>query len=141
LPTLNESYPDAEKVNQLFRNTLGWDESDVITLKDTNLKIKNLYGTITKQIQDLKTAASLTTKENAQHVNVFAFIGHGVINEKNEALFLVNSKSEDGKKFEIKAINVDQVAKEFAEIKNTMTIILFVACRNKSTEYKSEKQS
>jgi hypothetical protein len=54
---------------------------------------------------------------------------------------LVNSKSEDGKKVEIKAINVDQVAKEFAEIKNTMTIILFVACRNKSTEYKSEKQS
>jgi hypothetical protein len=74
-------------------------------------------------------------------VNVFAFIGHGVINEKNEALFLVNSKSDDGKKVEIKAINVDQVAREFAEIKNTMTIILFVACRNKSTDYKSEKQS
>ena len=74
-------------------------------------------------------------------MNVFAFIGHGVINEKNEALFLVNSKSDDGKKVEIKAINVDQVAREFAEIKNTMTIILFVACRNKSTDYKSEKQS
>jgi len=25
LLTLNESYPDAEKVNQLFQNTLGWD--------------------------------------------------------------------------------------------------------------------
>jgi hypothetical protein len=40
-------------------------------------------------------------------VNIFAFIGHGVINEKNEALFLVNSKSEDGTKIEIKTINVD----------------------------------
>jgi hypothetical protein len=72
-------------------------------------------------------------------LNVFAFIGHGVINE-NEALFLVNSKNDDNK-IEIKVINVDQIAKEFAEIKNTMTIILFIACRNKSTEYKSEKAS
>ena len=46
---------------------------------------------------------------------------------------------EDGKKFEIKAINVDQVAKEFAEIKNTMTIILFVACRNECTEQYEQK--
>jgi hypothetical protein len=53
---------------------------------------------------------------------------------------LVNSKSDDNK-IEIKAINVDQVAKEFAEIKNTMTIILFIACRNKSSEYKNEKVS
>jgi hypothetical protein len=96
--------------------------------------MKNLYDTINKRIQSLKNAASESAKENAQHLNVFAFIGHGVINEKNEALFLVNSKNEDGKTIEIKAINVDQLAKEFAEIKNTMTIILFVACRNKSTE-------
>ena len=67
-------------------------------------------------------------------MNVFAFIGHGVINEKKEALFLVNSKNDDGTKIEIKAINVDQLAKEFAEIKNTITIILFVACRKMSTE-------
>jgi hypothetical protein len=53
---------------------------------------------------------------------------------------LVNTKS-DKNEIEIKVINVDQVAKEFAEIKNTMTIILFIACRNKSTEYKSEKAS
>ena len=63
----------------------------------------------------------------------FAFIGHGVINQNKEALFLVNSKNEEGK-IEIKAINVDRLARDFAEIKNTMTIIFFAACRNKSTE-------
>ena len=66
-------------------------------------------------------------------MNIFAFIGHGVINEKNEALFLVNSKNIEGK-VEIKAINVDQLANDFAEIKNTMTIIFFAACRYKSAE-------
>ena len=66
-------------------------------------------------------------------MNVFAFIGHGVINEKNEALFLVNSKNNEGN-IVIKTINVNQVAKDFAEIKNTMTIIFFAACRDKSTE-------
>ena len=67
-------------------------------------------------------------------MNVIAFIGHGVINEKKEALFFVNSSNDDGKKIEKKAINVDQLAKEFSEIKNTITIILLVACRNISTE-------
>jgi hypothetical protein len=66
-------------------------------------------------------------------LNVFAFIGHGAINEKDQALFLVNSKNKDGK-IELKSINVDQIAKEFAEIKNTITIIFYVACRNESTE-------
>jgi two-component SAPR family response regulator len=66
-------------------------------------------------------------------LNVLAFIGHGVVNEKNEALFLVNSKNDQGN-IEIKAINVDQLAKDFAEIKNTMTIIFFVACRDRSSE-------
>jgi hypothetical protein len=47
---------------------------------------------------------------------------------------LVNSKNDDGKTIEIKTINVDQLAKDFAEIKNTMTIILFVACRIKCKE-------
>jgi hypothetical protein len=64
---------------------------------------------------------------------MFAFIGHGVINEKDEALFLINTKS-DNSKIEIKAINVDQLAKEFAEIKNSMTIIFFIACRNRTTQ-------
>ena len=64
----------------------------------------------------------------------FAFIGHGVINQYKEALFLVNSKNKEGK-IEIKAINVDQLAKDFAEIKNSMTIIFFVACRNTTTEH------
>jgi hypothetical protein len=46
----------------------------------------------------------------------------------------VNSKI-DEKTTQIKVINVDQLAKEFAEIKNSMTIILFVACRNRSKEH------
>jgi hypothetical protein len=31
-------------------------------------------------------------------------------------------------------MNVDYLANEFAEIKNTMTIIFFIACRSKSSE-------
>jgi hypothetical protein len=46
---------------------------------------------------------------------------------------LVNSRNENGA-VEIKSINVDQLAKDFAEIKNTMTIILFIACRDRSSE-------
>ena len=60
-------------------------------------------------------------------MNVIAFIGHGAINEKNEAIFLVNSKNEKGI-IEVKTINVDQLAKDFSELKNSMTIIFFVAC-------------
>ena len=44
---------------------------------------------------------------------MFTFIGHGFINEYDEALFLVNSKI-DKENTEIKALNVDQIAKEFA---------------------------
>jgi hypothetical protein len=72
-------------------------------------------------------------------LNVLAFIGHGIINDKNEAIFLVNSKSEDAI-MEIKEINVDQVAKDFAEIENTMTIIFFVACRNRMSINEEEKK-
>jgi hypothetical protein len=46
---------------------------------------------------------------------------------------LVNTKNAEGN-IEIKALNVDKLAKDFAEIKNTMTIIFFVACRSKCTE-------
>ena len=74
-----------------------------------------LYEKIDKEIKDLKITAERNAKYNAKHLTVFAFIGHGVINEKNEALFLVNSKNEVGT-IEIKPINVDQVAKDFAEI-------------------------
>jgi hypothetical protein len=31
VPPLPESYKDAEKVRQLFENTLGWDKDDVST--------------------------------------------------------------------------------------------------------------
>jgi hypothetical protein len=96
--------------------------------------MRNLYDKINKHIGELKIASKLIAKENAHCLNVFAFIGHGVVNEEGESLFLVNSKNDEGK-FEIKAINVDQIAKDFAEIKNTMTIILFLAFRNKSSEH------
>jgi hypothetical protein len=42
LKPLNESYADAEKVNQLFKNTLGWDKDDVITFKDAGVGIINI---------------------------------------------------------------------------------------------------
>jgi glycine cleavage system regulatory protein len=68
-------------VNQLLIKTLGWDESDIITFKDVSSKMTNLYNKINMQIERLKTAASVNTNENAQHLNVLAFIGHGGINE------------------------------------------------------------
>ena len=71
-------------------------------------------------------------------MNVFAFIGHGFINDFNEAIFLINSRKNDGV-MEIKEINVDKLAKEFAEIENTMTIIFFVACRNRLKAKEEEK--
>lgn len=72
-------------------------------------------------------------------MNVLAFIGHGIINELNEAIFLVNSKDNDSN-MEIREINVDKLAKEFAEIENTMTIIFFVACRNRLKGKEEEKK-
>jgi hypothetical protein len=72
-------------------------------------------------------------------LNVLTFIGHGIINELNEAIFLVNSRNNDSN-MEIKQINVDKLAKEFAEIENTMTIIFFVACRNRLKGKEEEKK-
>ena len=69
---------------------------------------------------------------------MFAFIGHGFINDLNEAIFLINSRKNDGV-MEIKEINVDKLAKEFAEIENTMTIIFLVACRNRLKAKEEEK--
>jgi hypothetical protein len=46
-------------------------------------KIKNVYDKIMNEIQVMKTLSERSTKENAQQLNVFAFIGHGVINEKD----------------------------------------------------------
>ena len=68
-----------------------------------------MYDKINDEIKELKSVANRTAKSNAQHLNVFAFIGHGAINEQNEALFLVNTKNEEGI-IEIKAIKVDVLA-------------------------------
>jgi hypothetical protein len=62
--------------------------------------------------------------------NVFAFVGHGIIDDKDRALFLVNTKGKD-KLITVQAINVDELAHEFAEIPNTFNLFLFIACRNK----------
>jgi hypothetical protein len=65
--------------------------------------------------------------------NVFAFVGHGFIDDKDRALFLVNSKDKDGEVTvqTVQTINVDDLAYEFAEIPNTVNLFLFIACRNK----------
>jgi hypothetical protein len=67
--------------------------------------------------------------------NFFAFVGHGIIDDKDRALFLVNTKDRD-KVAIVQAINVDELASEFAEIPNTINIFLFIASRNK---FSSEK--
>jgi len=62
--------------------------------------------------------------------NVFAFVGHGIIDDKDRALFLVNTKGKDGE-ITVQTINVDELAYEFAEIPNTFNLFLFIACRNR----------
>jgi hypothetical protein len=70
-------------------------------------------------------------KPEAIVFNFFAFVGHGVIDEKERALFLVNTKGKDGA-LRVQTINVDELAYEFAEIPNTVSVFLFIACRNKA---------
>ena len=55
-------------------------------------------------------------------------MGHGFIDDKDRALFLVNTKNRD-KGVTVKAINVDELANEFAEIPNTVNLFLFIASR------------
>jgi hypothetical protein len=62
--------------------------------------------------------------------NVFAFVGHGTIDDKDKALFLVNTKGKNGVST-VQTINVDDLAHEFAEIPNSVNLFLFIACRNK----------
>jgi hypothetical protein len=62
--------------------------------------------------------------------NVFAFVGHGAIDDKDKALFLVNTKGKNGVST-VQTINVDDLAHEFAEIPNSVNLFLFIACRNK----------
>ena len=78
---LGESYADAEKVNQMLTKTLGWDRDDVRILKDSNIGIKRMYDKVDNEIKELKNVAKHIAKYNAHVLNVFAFIGHGVINE------------------------------------------------------------
>ena len=63
--------------------------------------------------------------------NVFAFVGHGIIDDKDRALFLVNTKEKGSKVVTVETINVDELAHEFAAIPNTVNLFLFIACRNK----------
>jgi len=66
------------------------------------LSAKNVCDKIDNHIADLKVVANQTAKANAQNLNVFAFIGHGIINDMNEAIFLINDSN-----MEIKKLNVD----------------------------------
>ena len=70
-------------MKQLFENTLGWDKEDVYTYKDSKVGIKKVHNNINNKIQIIKTLAENTAKENAYQLNVFTFIGHGIINEKD----------------------------------------------------------
>jgi hypothetical protein len=81
LNQLAQSYADAEKVSQLFLNTLKWPKDDVITFKDSYVSITNIHNKIDNHIKDLKSAAKIDAKEHTQQLNVLAFIGHGIINE------------------------------------------------------------
>jgi hypothetical protein len=62
LAILGENYIDSEKVKKLLTNTLGWDQEDVSTFKDSNVGIKKIYNKIDNEIKELKSAANRTAK-------------------------------------------------------------------------------
>ena len=64
LKVLGQSYADAEKVSQLFLNTLKWPKDDVITFKDSYVSITNIHNKIDNHIKDLKSAAKIYAKEH-----------------------------------------------------------------------------
>ena len=77
-----------------------------------------------------KNVAKDSARPHAMHFNVFAFVGHGIMDDNNRAIFLVNTMGTD-KIVTVQTINVDELAYEFAEIPNTVNLFLFIACRNK----------
>lgn len=74
--------------------------------------------------------AKLVANPESMVFNVFAFVGHGIIDDQDRALFLVNTKEKE-MGATVESINVDELAHEFAEIPNTINLFLYIACRNK----------
>ena len=44
---------------------------------------------------------------NEYVVNLFVFIGHGIINDQKESIFLINTKSPESVTTDIEMLNVD----------------------------------
>jgi hypothetical protein len=57
-------------------------------------------------------------------VNLISFHGHGFTDDQNDANFVANTMNEDGHTYS-ENINVTKLAKEFAEIENTINIFIF----------------
>lgn len=95
LKDLNESYSDINKIKSLFIDTLKWDESRqaITVFNDEKVLLRrSLFKDIQDYINDLKTAARMYAKPQTMAFNLFAFVGHGFIDDKDRALFLVNTK-------------------------------------------------
>ena len=63
-------------------------------------------------------------------VNFFSFCGHGLINSRNEAIFLIPQYVGEDDNWVLKTLNVDLEAKRFATKENSINIFLFSACRD-----------
>ena len=46
-----------KKLKHLLTKTLGWDQEDVSTFKDSNVGIKKIYNKIDNEIKELKIIA------------------------------------------------------------------------------------
>ena len=77
---------------------------------------------------------------NEYVVNLFVFIGHGIINDQKESIFLINTKSPESVTTDIEMLNVDQLANEFSELKNTINIFVFAACRIRDNNINEESK-
>ncbi len=60
------------------------------------------------------------------HVNFIFLQGHGGMHNRDPCLIIPNNKGKDGT---LRLLNVANIAKQFAKIDKTITIIFFDACR------------
>ena len=61
------------------------------------------------------------------HVNLIFLQGHGGLHNRDPCLIIPNKEGEKGT---LRLLNVANIAKQFARIDKSITIIFFDACRN-----------
>ena len=80
---LDESHSSVDKLHSLFVDTLKWDPCDVTVYKDSPIYLSQLFEKIQENIKKRKTVSLENTKPQEMTFNVFAFVGHGFIDDKD----------------------------------------------------------